>query len=192
MDNKTIIHWEFIIPLFIIIILISIFKFIDFLLKSKKIFMLISKDDYNKVLILSKKIKSLHKKNISLYEQRICLSLAVFFYENNDLNNFEYYINKIRNNKIIVFRYFWKAIQAYCINDIVDFNKNYDLFINNVCLDKKWQKGYKEYYEILKIIHEYVDSNNLNIEKFKYYKNRLTLKSFRNIFIDIESKYNLK
>ena len=101
-----------------------------------------------------------------------------------------YYINKIKNKKIIAFKYFWQSIYAYNINNIEDFNKKYELFTNNECLYKNWEVAYEEYAEILRLISEYINGHKLNVEKFNYYKNIVTLKIIRKIFVNIELKYN--
>ncbi len=188
--DKPIIQWGIIIPIIIFMVLVPIMKIFKEFSISKKLLLYISENNFKQVIKISKGAKFLHKNNLTLYEQQICYSLAVFFYENNDVNNFNYYLNKINNKEIIAFKYFWQSLNAYLINNTDDFNKKYELFINNECLYKKWRVAYDEYADILKLISDYTNSNHLNLEKYNYYKNRLTLNILIKIFSNIELENN--
>ena len=184
--DKPIIHWGIIISVITFMVLIPIIKVIKEFLISKRLMNNISENNYQEVHKISKEAKFLHNNKLSLYEQQICYFLAVFFYENNDPDYFKYYISKITNKKIIAFKYFWKSLIACNINDNEKFNKKYELFIKNKCLYKRWQGAYKEYAEILKLLSDYTNSNALNVEKFNYYKNKVTFKILRELFTRIE------
>lgn len=84
-------------------------------------------------------------------------------FEKNVFDNFEYYINKITNQKIIGFKYFWKSINAYYNNNKIEFNEYIELEFNNPCLYNKWKGSYEQF--SLGMIIDYL--NNKTIKAFR-------------------------